>query len=223
MRGARSVPAPETFPEYTPAERRADAVVHAVGNAMAIVGAAVLLAVVLPTGDVRPIVACLVYVLGMLAMFGFSAAYNLCTEPAWKSRFRRCDHAAIFLMIAGTYTPFTIVSIGGPVGYGLLAVVWSVAIAGAVCRLVCPQRIERVSVAIYLLLGWVGILAGAWIVAAMPVAVLVLLGAGGLLYTTGVVFHLWSSLDYNNAIWHVFVLAAAFCHYGAVVGAVAAA
>jgi len=202
---------------YTRPERIADAIVHAFGVTAAAIAAAVLLGFAIAAGRADRIVAAAIYGFGLLATFGFSAAYNLCPTPVWKERLRRCDHAAIYLMIAGTYTPLALVAIGGATGIALLAAVWTVAFAGLVLKLGWPRRFERLSLVLYLALGWCGLFALGAIIRALPVTALILLLLGGLLYTVGVGFHVWERLKYQNAIWHGCVLSAAACHYAAVV------
>lgn len=210
-------------PRYTPAERIADAVVHGLGLAFGLLACLTLAVIVVPKGDLRLLLAVTLYGLGLLAMLGCSALYNLARNPARREIFRRFDHAAIFVMIAGTYTPFTMIALGGAWGYGLLSFVWSVACAGVVLKLAWPRRFERLSLAAYLLLGWSIVVVLDPLLAAVSTTGIALLFAGGLLYSLGVVFHLWSRLPYQNAIWHAFVLAAAVCHFTAVVGEVALA
>jgi hemolysin III len=204
-------------------ERRIDGAVHALGVGAALVGVAMLLHAVLATHDARAMLAASVYSAGALAMFGFSAAYHLLARKGRREILRRCDHAAIFVMIAGSYTPFALISVGGTLGLGLLALVWLIAIGGVVLKLLRPHRIERVSIALYLALGWIGLPAVGAVIAVLPLSALVLLGAGAVLYTAGVAFHLWRSLAHHNAIWHSFVLAAAACHYVAVLAALGVA
>jgi hemolysin III len=204
------------FAEQTGPERLADGIIHAVGVSLSLVAVVVLLRMVGSAGDPLALAATVVYGVGMIAMFSFSASYNLVPGGKWKEWLHRCDHSAIYLMIAGTYTPFTLVGIGGKTGFGLLALVWLIAIFGLVMRFGWPHRLERISVALYLAMGWTGIFAAGSIIAALPVTALMLLAAGGVLYSVGVVFHLWKSLQFQNAIWHAFVLVAAACHYLAV-------
>ena len=205
---------------YSRPERIADAIVHAFGVTAATIATTVLVALAISAGSAERIAAAAIYGFGLLATFGFSAAYNHCTAPAWKERLRRCDHAAIYVMIAGTYTPLALVAIGGPTGVTLLATVWSVAFIGLALKIAWPRRFERVSLVLYLALGWCGLFAAAAIIEALPVPALVLLLVGGLLYTVGVGFHVWRGLKYQNAIWHACVLSAAACHYAAVVQAI---
>jgi hemolysin III len=161
------------------------------------------------------------YAIGLIAMFGCSALYNLTDGEFWKRVFRRFDHAAIFLMIAGTYTPFALISIGGTRGHALLAFVWSVALAGAAAKLFSLPRFERFSIVAYLLLGWIILVVLVPLYRAVPFPAFILLAAGGLLYSFGVIFHLWSRLHFQNAIWHLFVLAGAGCHFAAILSSIA--
>jgi hemolysin III len=224
--GARLARDAAEFPTYSRAERRVDAAVHAVGLALGLAACVGLAAVALSRPDAGPwLLAGLgAYATGLVAMLACSALYNLTDEaaPTRKRLFRRLDRAAIFLMIAGTYTPFTLIEIGGVWGAGLLAFVWAVAAAGIAAELLGARRSERLSVAAYLLLGWSVLPALGPLAEAVSPAGVALLATGGTLYSVGVVFHLWQSLPFQNAVWHGFVLAAAACHYAAVLGEVAA-
>jgi hemolysin III len=152
----------------------------------------------------------------LLAMLGFSAAYNMWPISSVKWVLRRFDHSAIYLMIAGTYTPFIGQLKDGVASAGLLLGVWLTAIVGVALKLLMPGRFDRMAIALYLMLGWSCVVTYGPISAVLPSASLWLLVAGGLLYSTGVIFHAWRNLRFHNAIWHGFVLAAASCHYWAV-------
>ncbi len=169
-----------------------------------------------PTPDVLTSVALALYGMGLLAMFGFSAGYNMVDRPDWKQILRRFDHAAIFLMIAGTYTPIMLIGVGGARGYALLALVWAVALMGVALKLAAPRRFERISVVLYLALGWSILAVMEPLISALSVPALVLIVIGGVVYSFGVAFLVWRRLPYHNAIWHGFVLVAAGCHYAAV-------
>jgi hemolysin III len=160
-----------------------------------------------------------VYGAGLVAMFACSAGYHLIRKARAKEIFRRLDHAAIFVMIAGTYTPFALLNMGGAWGIGLLSAVWAIALIGVVMKLALPRIFERLSVPLYLAQGWAVLVAIKPLVAAVPTLALVLIGVGGVLYTIGVLFHLWDRLPYHNAIWHGFVLVAAGVHYAAILDA----
>ena len=155
-----------------------------------------------------------------MAMLGCSAVYNIAAHNPRRAFWRRLDHAAIFVMIAGTYTPFAAIAIGGTWGTGLLVFVWTVALAGMVLKLLHPGWLETLSIAAYLLLGWTVLVAIDRLIAAVSLRALILLVAGGILYTVGVMFYRWDGLPYNKAIWHGFVLAAAASQYVAVLDVV---
>jgi len=210
------------FPQYSLGERVADGTIHVVGVAASFVALIVLLVIgIRNEADTTLMVAGLaVYGIALVATFGFSAGYHLVVRPKLKEILRRLDHAAIFLMIAGTYTPFVLIKMDNAWGLGLLAVVWGMAAIGIAIKLFAPRFLDGLSTALYLVQGWAVLAAWEPLHAALPAGVLTLLMAGGVLYTVGVVFHLWNRLPYQNAIWHGFVLSAASCHYAAVIGVI---
>ncbi|MGE5539974.1 MAG: PAQR family membrane homeostasis protein TrhA [Gemmatimonas sp.] len=194
-------------------QRAADAVIHGIGIAGAVVGVPLLVLLVMARGETLPTVAAVAYGASLVLTLALSGAYNLLAEGPKKEQLRPYDHAAIFLLIAGTYTPFALVAIGGALGYGLCAAVWVGALTGAALKLLHRRRYERIFIPLYLALGWVGVPV---LIVGMPALSLPAFGfllAGGLLYTAGVPFHLRESLPYSTAIWHGFVLMAAACHY----------
>jgi hemolysin III len=200
---------------YDRAEIIADGVVHAIGVCLGLIGAVrlVVMAVKIERIDVAPI---LVYVIGLITMLAFSAAYNMWPVSPVKWVLRRFDHSAIYLLIAGTYAPFvgqmknTLASVGLGIG------VWLSAAIGMALKLALPGRFERLAVILCLLLGWSGVIAYDSLASAIPRSSLWLLAIGGILYSLGTVFHVWRRLRFHNAIWHGFVLLAASCHYSAV-------
>jgi hemolysin III len=195
----------------------ADGVVHALGLILGVAGAGVLVLLVLFDGDPVVRAPLFIYAAGFLAMLACSAAYNVFRSSPRRDWLRRFDHAAIFAMIAGTYTPFTTLRLTGAWSSGLTAVIWAIAVVGMAVKLLRPRRIETISIVLYLTLGWIGLVALQPFLTSLEVTTLALLAAGGVLYTVGVVFHVWESLPYHNAIWHGFVLTGAIVHYAAVV------
>jgi hemolysin III len=205
------------FPGYTLRERIADGCIHIIGVTASLVGLTALLVIGVKSETTLWGVALLIYGLALVSMFSCSAGYHLIVRPRLKEIFRRLDHAAIFLMIAGTYTPFVLITMNNAWGLSLLAVVWTIAALGVAIKLFIPRFLEGLTVGLYLLQGWAVLAAWHPLVTSVPGTVIALLIGGGVLYTIGVVFHLWERLPYQNAIWHGFVLTAASCHFAAVI------
>lgn len=207
----------DPHPAYSRAELLADGAVHGAGIAGAAAAAVVLLGAGAATGDARTLAAAAVYTAALNAMPWVSAAYNLAPLPRWRELMRRLDQAVIFVLIAGTYTPFGLVALGGRTGSALLVAVWLAAAVGVVLKLWRPGWLDtRRSVALYLALGWCALPAIGPLAGALAPMTLALLGLGGVLYSLGTLFHLWTTLPFHNAIWHAFVVVAAGCHVFAV-------
>jgi hemolysin III len=206
------------FPTYTRDELFADTVLHAVSVSVGFAAASLLMAFALSYLSFGAAASIAIYCTGMLAVFCFSAAYNLSTGPR-RWLLRRCDHAAIYFKIAATYTPFAAIKMGGTAGFTLLGTVWAMAILGVLAKMAIPTHFVRTSYVLYLAQGWACLLTLEPLRASVSSTAVLLLLVGGVLYTVGVVFHLWERLRYSNAIWHGFVLAASACHFGAVVDA----
>lgn len=211
------------FPEHSFAERLADGAVHVAGIGAAITGVVFLLIVAIESAPAVSIASLSVYSAALVALFCVSAAYHLTPASAAKALLGRFDQACIYLKIAATYTPFMLAKLAIWPAAGLLAIVWSVATFGIANKLLFPHHLRRTTYVLYLGLGWCAVVIFAPLVAALTTLSLVLLAVGGLLYTVGVVFHLWPGLRFQNAIWHSFVLAGAACHYVAIMDSVALA
>lgn len=219
---ARPVTASVIYKSYSSGEQWADISAHVVGVACGLIGTLVLM-LTASSGPLLVVLGATLYAIGLLAMLGFSAAYNLWPPSPIKEWLRRFDHAAIFVMIAGTFTPFLLARMEGWAAHTLLAAVWAIALAGIWMKLAYPRRWEKTTVALYVGLG-LSILAVADQLAhtISPVSGILLI-AGSVTYIAGVAFHLWERLPYQNAIWHWMVLIAAILHYSAVLTEVAAA
>lgn len=200
----------------TRAEKLVDGWLHgvALGLFTFAVGAALGFAIL--KGGLGMAGAVAVYAVCVIAMIGCSMAYNLTEEPKRKALLRRFDHAAIFLMIAGTYTPFTAIRFDGHWAVSMTTVVWALALLGAAGKLFLPGIAKRVWLAFYIALGWLVVAALGPMLEGVPLAGLILLAIGGALYTIGVPFYIWERLPFRRAIWHGFVIAAAGVHYAAV-------
>jgi hemolysin III len=202
--------------DYDRAELIADGVVHVLGAVLGVIAATALIVLAGVYASTPEIISVSIYATGLLAMLVLSATYNLWPVSPVKWVLRRFDHSAIYVLIAATYTPFLTEVNDRVVGIALLIGVWSVAIAGIAIKVFFPGRFDRLAVGLYLALGWSGVIAYDSVVASLPTSTLWFIAAGGLLYSLGVIFHVWERLRFQNAIWHSFVLVAAACHYTAV-------
>jgi hemolysin III len=202
--------------QYRAGELAADRVIQMIGILGGVVGSAILVGVAANVADRPTLSASLVYSVCLLTMLGSSAAYHLASNASRREFLRQVDHAAIFLMIAGTYTPFTTCRLHGVWAIGMTAAVWTGAIIGAAIKLVAPRGLERGSIVAYLALGWMILVGLRPMLASVDVLTAILIGVGGVLYSIGVGFHLWRALPFHNVIWHSFVLVAASCHYAAI-------
>ena len=204
---------PRHYP--TAAAKCADLVVHIVGLTLALAGGGVLLGLAVAEHSVSKVVGVSIYAAGLVAMLAFSTAYNF-AKPRYRPVLRRLDHAGIFLMIAGSYTPFTTHSLTGAWAWSMTAAVWSIAALGALGKLFLPMVDRRFWVAVYLALGWLVVVAMKPMLHNVAWVSMLLLGVGGLLYSTGVVFYVNKRLRFSRAIWHGHVVAAAGAHWTAV-------
>jgi len=205
---------------YAADEIAADRIIHLIGLFAGGLGSIGLIGVALRRLSPVERWPIIVYSACLVAMLSSSAAYNLARHCARRKRLRRLDHAAIFLMIAGTYTPFTIRMHDSFWAIAMTGSVWGMALIGAFMKLGCRRRLERLDLGLYLGLGWLILIAWEQFLAVVDTAVAALIIAGGILYTVGAGFHAWRALRYQNVIWHAFVLAGAACHYAAVLRSV---
>ena len=197
-------------------EESANAWTHGLGATAALVGGAVLVTLAALRGDAWQLAGAMVFALSLLMLYVASTLYHSTAHPATKIRLKVLDHCAIYLLIAGTYTPFTLVGLRGPWGWGLFAALWSLALAGVVFKLFYTGRFKILSTAIYIAMGWLGLVAIKPLFTALDAWTLGWLVAGGVAYTGGTVFYHRPSLRYSHAIWHLFVLTGSTCHYIAV-------
>ncbi len=210
------LPLPPGRHEFSRGEVIADGVIHSVGIATALIGGGLLLGFSVFHAGPWEYAAAVLYIVSLVAALSISCAYNLWPISATKWVLRRFDHAAIYLLIAGTYTPFIAQLDGSRAAVALIIVIWGAAALGMAMKLFLPGRFDRLAIAFYLAIGWSGVLLGADLVELLPLTTLVLIVAGGVVYSAGVVFHLWRSLKFQNATWHAFVVVAAALHLVAV-------
>lgn len=204
------------LPRYSLAEEIANSITHGAGIVLAIVALAVMTAFAALNGNAWHMVACSVYGGTLILCYTTSTLYHSIQHQRAKPVLRALDHSAIFLLIAGTYTPFTLVSLRGPWGWSLFGVIWGLAVAGIVLRLVLRGRFHGLVVGVYVAMGWVVVVAAKPLFDHVPWAGLILLAGGGLAYTAGIIFYRWHRLPYNHAIWHGFVLVGSALHFFAV-------
>lgn len=198
-------------------EELANAVTHAAGCFLSFVGWLVLLLISAWAGDGWDLAASFVYGGTLVFLYATSTLYHSAQTPRVKRVLRVVDHIAIFLLIAGTYTPFTVVLMREGWGGTILALVWGFAVGGLLFKLFSAHRFHPASTSLYLLMGWLGVLLAEPVSAALPTGAVLLIVAGGLAYTFGVLFYGWHSLRYSHTIWHGFVLGGSACHYAAIV------
>ncbi len=204
------------LPRYSPGEEIANSVTHGLGIVLAIAGLAVLTAFAARYGTALHVTACAIFGAALIVCYTTSTLYHSIQIERVKQVLRTLDHSAIFLLIAGTYTPFMLVNLRGPWGWSVLAAIWTLAITGIVLRLVLRGRLHGLVVALYLAMGWAVVVAIGPMLEHVATGGLALLAAGGVAYTVGVPFYKWRRLPYHHAIWHGFVLAGSALHFFAV-------
>ncbi len=211
-----SAPRPAPLPAYTVGEEIANGLTHGIGIVLAIAGLAVLTAFATRNGDAWHVVACSIFGAALVLAYTASTLYHSVQVQRLKQTLRALDHSAIFLLIAGTYTPFMLVNLRGPWGWSLFAAIWTLAVLGIALRLVLKGRLHGLVVGLYIAMGWAVVVAVEPLLRHVATGGLVLLAAGGIAYTAGVPFYKWKRLPYNHAIWHGFVLLGSTLHFFAV-------
>ena len=201
---------------YSDAEELANSITHGLGALLAAAGLAVLVVAAVQRGTAVHVVSSFVFGLSLLNLYASSTLYHTIRNPGAKRILRRLDHAAIFLLIAGSYTPFTLVTLRGPWGWSVFGVVWGLAVVGLFFEGALRRRWVGLSLGLYILIGWVAVAAIKPLLESLPRGGVVLLFAGGLAYTFGTIFYLWRRIPFHHAWWHLAVLAGSALHYFAV-------
>lgn len=201
---------------YTAREELANSLTHGLGAVLSVAGLVLLVVFAARHGDAWHVVSTAIFGTTLVLLYTASTLYHSLRGDRLKQRLQKFDHAAIFLLIAGTYTPFVLVPLRGPWGWSLFGVVWGLAVVGVALKFWFAGRFRLVSTLIYLAMGWLVMIAIKPLVAALPSGGVKLLVAGGLCYTGGAVFYLWKRLPYHHAVWHLFVLGGSACHWAAV-------
>ncbi|MBL3527398.1 MAG: hemolysin III family protein [gamma proteobacterium endosymbiont of Lamellibrachia anaximandri] len=198
---------------YSLGEEIAHAVTHGVGIPLSIAGLVILVTFSSLYGDAWHIISSTIYGVTLILCYTASTLYHGIPLPRAKQLLRQLDHASIFLLIAGTYTPFTLVNLRGPWGWTLFGLVWGIALAGMALELIARKRYKRLSISLYLGLGWLVVIAIQPMLESVGTGGLLLLLAGGLCYSLGVIFYVWKRLAYHHAVWHLFVLGGSIFHF----------
>lgn len=204
---------PAVASSYSPAEEVANTVTHGVGVVLSIAGLALLVSLAALRGDVWHITSVAIFGVTLVVAYSTSTIYHALRSERAKRIMRKFDHAAIFLLIAGTYTPFALVSLRGAWGWSLFGVVWGLCGVGIILKFFLAGKFRVLSTLIYVLTGWLIVVAIRPLAQNVPSGGVWLLIAGGVCYTGGTAFYLWKSLRFHHAIWHLFVLAGSVCHF----------
>jgi len=198
---------------YSTGEEIANSVTHGIGVLLSIAGLAALVNFSTTRGDAWHIVSCSIYGATLILLYTASTVYHSVPVPRIKGLLRTIDHSAIYLLIAGTYTPFMLVNLRGPWGWSIFGIIWGIATLGIILKTTSFGRLPGVSLGFYLTMGWVIVIAIKPMLAVLDKGGLELLILGGLAYTAGVVFYVWEKLPYSHAIWHLFVMAGSAFHF----------
>ncbi len=201
---------------YTLGEEIVHGITHGIGAGLSIAGLTLLVVLAVLYGNVRQIVSFSVYGASLIILYLASTLYHSFQNPDVKRVFRIIDHASVFLLIAGTYTPFLLLGVRGAWGWTLLVIIWGLAILGVAFKALFIHRFQKLSVLAYVLMGWLSIVMIKEMLANIPLGGLIWMAVGGVVYTVGVIFYAMKKVRYMHAIWHVFVLGGSICHYFAV-------
>ena len=194
----------------------ANVLTHGAGAVASAAGAAVLVTIAALGGDAWKVVGSAVFGTTLVLLYSASTLYHAARSPLARARLKVLDHCAIYLLIAGSYTPFTLIGLRGGWGWSLFGVIWGLAVAGTIFKLFFTGRFPRLSTAIYLAMGWLVLVAVVPMVQRLPAATLAWLVAGGVAYTAGTLFYHSRRIPQAHAIWHLFVLGGSACHFAAV-------
>ena len=201
---------------YSVGEEIANALTHGIGALLGVAALTLMIVMSVKYSDTARVISSLIYGSSLILLYLASTLYHSIQSPRAKRIFQLLDHCAIYILIAGTYTPFMLISLKGTWGYSLLIAIWSLAIFGIVFKIIFHDRYAKVSLFTYLAMGWLCILVGGEMLSKIPTGGLLFLLAGGLAYTFGTIFFVLDRIPFNHAIWHLFVLAGSVCHFFAI-------
>ncbi len=206
----------KTYRQLSTGEEIINSITHGIGALLSIVALIILIIVAGKYGDIWHLVSFSIYGSTLILLYLSSTLYHSFSNPKIKNLFARFDHISIFLLIAGTYTPILLTSIRGVWGWTLFGIIWGMALTGAIIRSIYLHKFRKLMVAIYLIMGWMAVVAGKQIYLSLPSISLTFLVLGGVAYSIGVIFYMWRSLPYGHGIWHLFVLAGSILHFFAI-------
>jgi len=198
---------------YSKGEVLANSITHGVGVGLSIAGIVLLIIRALNLGTTWHLVSYIIFGTSLILLYLASTSYHSFTSQPWKALFQRLDHAAIFTLIAGTYTPFLLTKLRNGWGWSIFGIVWGLSIVGLILKLGFKSRFEKPSVFLYLAMGWFGVVVVNQTMGTIGMQSILLLLFGGIFYSAGVIFYRWRKLPYNHAIWHLFVLCGSIFHY----------
>lgn len=203
-------------PKFSFREELAHGISHGIGAGLSIAGLIVLLVTAISYGNVWHVISAAIYGSSLILLYLASTLYHLFSSPGIKKFFQKLDHTMIYVLIAGTYTPLTLITLRGAWGWTLFGLVWGMALCGLVLELFVKKRIQWASLTLYLGMGWLMVIAINPLVGSLATGGLILLLSGGLFYTFGIIFYVWKKLSYHHAIWHLFVMAGSGTHFFAI-------
>ncbi|RMD52134.1 MAG: hemolysin III family protein [Candidatus Thermofonsia bacterium] len=201
---------------YTIGEEIANSITHGIGALLSVAALTILVMMAVTYGDVWRIVSAAVYGSSLVILYLASTLYHMIQHPKAKRILRIFDHASIFVLIAGSYTPFLLVNLRGTLGWTFFGIIWGIAVVGIVLKVFFIGKYEGLATAAYIAMGWLVVFAFRQLMANLSTGGIILLIAGGITYTAGVIFYAWRKLPYSHAIWHLFVLGGSACHFFAV-------
>jgi hemolysin III len=200
-------------PSYSKSEEIASSITHGLGAALSIAGLIYLLVHASGSGEIWHWVSFLVYGLSMFFLYLNSTLYHSITHPKVKHVLRVLDHASIYLLIAGTYTPFLLISLRNTLGWSMFVTVWVIALVGMAFTPLFLKRFKKLSLFSYIFMGWLSVVLIYELFQVLPLQGLLWLISGGVVYTAGTVFYMWKSMKFSHPIWHMFVLGGSACHF----------
>jgi hemolysin III len=203
-------------PKFSFREELAHGISHGIGAGLSIAGLIVLLVTAISYGNVWHVISAAIYGSSLILLYLASALYHLFSSPGIKKFLQKLDHTMIYVLIAGTYTPLTLITLRGAWGWTLFGLVWGMALCGLILELFVKKRIQWASLTLYLGMGWLMVIAINPLVGSLATGGLILLLSGGLFYTFGIIFYVWKKLSYHHAIWHLFVMAGSGTHFFAI-------